>query len=385
MLSNHKIKLLLLITDENNSRLLLDFLNNYYLLEIHRDFGSVSNSFDLCIIDQVCVSTFWRELIAIKHREDSIFSPILLLTTNRQLTLSNYNLWRVIDDIINIPIEKGELLARLAILIRSRILSIQIKEANEQLKDRKQKLSELNHFKTRFLSTTNHDLMNHLSGIIGAVECLQLDDNSSCGEEERELIDLISLSATSMQKLLDELLVIGRAEEGRLEFHPHPMDLQKFCTNLIPQLRLTLRSQQRLNFSIIGQPIGKVSFDQKLLTSLLTNLISNGIKYSPLGTEILVELQYEPNQVVFRIKDEGIGIPVENNNDCLRRFIGGIMWGKLKEVVWAYPSSNKRWIFTMGIFWWKAPIPKEPFLPSHCRSLKFALLKSSDRDAWIDT
>jgi signal transduction histidine kinase len=330
MLSNHKIKLLLLITDENNSRLLLGFLKQYYQLEIHQDFGSVNNSFDLCIIDQICVGTFWKELIDIKNREDSIFSPILLLTTNRQLTLSNHNLWRVIDDIINIPIEKGELLARLAILIRSRILSIEIKEANEQLKLEKQKLSELNHFKTRFLSTTNHDLMNHLSGIIGAVECLQLDEESTCGEEEKELIDLISLSATSMQKLLDELLIIGLAEEGRLEFHPHPMDLQEFCDRLIAQLRLNLRPQQRLNFSIIGQPFRKVNFDQKLLSSLLTNLISNGIKYSPIGTEILVELRYEPNQVVFRVEDEGIGIPVEKQQRLFEAFYRGGNVGDVK-------------------------------------------------------
>jgi signal transduction histidine kinase len=119
-----------------------------------------------------------------------------------------------------------------------------------------------------------------------------------------------------MTQLLEDILTIGKAEAGKLNFEPSSMDVVAFCRELVESMQMSLQQRHNLNFVVIGD-CTNAPLDEKLLSHILTNLISNAIKYSPDGGVVQFDLVCNPESVVFRIQDSGIGIP---SNDIKRLF-----------------------------------------------------------------
>ena len=181
---------------------------------------------------------------------------------------------------------------------------------------------ELRKRQLRFFSMTSHEFRTPLSTILGSAQLLK-----SCAQawpEEKRLrnIHRIETAAKNMTQLLDDLLTINRAESGKLEFNPHPIDLEQFCHRLVEELQLNVSSKNQITFVTQGQ-CPKVSLDEKLLRSILINLLSNAIKYSPQGGEVHLALMCEGEEAVFQIQDSGIGIPKEDQEHLFELFYRG--------------------------------------------------------------
>lgn len=93
--------------------------------------------------------------------------------------------------------------------------------------------------------------------------------------------------------------------------------LSDFCQDLIEEIQIGIGQGYEILFK---QPnlrphssTDLIYLDEKLLRHILTNLLSNGIKYSPIGSRVELSLQYENQQVIFEIRDQGIGIPLEDH------------------------------------------------------------------------
>lgn len=119
---------------------------------------------------------------------------------------------------------------------------------------------------------------------------------------------------TSLHRLItlvDDILVMGRVGVGKLSFEPASLDLTAFCQNLIEEVKFGLARPYPLMFETQGVSPAAVCVDQNLLRHILTNLISNAIKYSPEDTPVKITLAYEKQQVSLLVRDQGIGIPDE--------------------------------------------------------------------------
>jgi signal transduction histidine kinase len=100
---------------------------------------------------------------------------------------------------------------------------------------------------------------------------------------------------------------------------PTPLDLVKFCRDLVEELQLADTAKHVLIFN--GQvECAQVSMDEHLLRHILSNLLSNAIKYSPSGSIIQFELACREGQAVFQISDQGIGIPPEDRAHLFETF-----------------------------------------------------------------
>ncbi len=133
-----------------------------------------------------------------------------------------------------------------------------------------------------------------------------------------------------MPQLLDEVLLIGQAEAGKLKFEPKPMDLVPWCRDLVEGMRVVVENAHigKNHQHALAQPsLCEIAFtntgnctnaqmDEKLLGHILTNLLSNVIKYSPKGGTVQFDLVCTDFEYVFRITDRGIGIP-EEDQQCL--------------------------------------------------------------------
>ena len=94
----------------------------------------------------------------------------------------------------------------------------------------------LNELKSRFIDLAYHEFRNPLASILLTIELLQLDDNPA----QQEYLYFIKQAAKQMQFLLEDILVLGKAEGGKLVFKPVPLNLEHFCGKLVEQMELTV-------------------------------------------------------------------------------------------------------------------------------------------------
>ena len=182
------------------------------------------------------------------------------------------------------------------------------KRAEEMLRQALEREMEVGEMRMRFLSMASHDLRTPLAVIQASTDLVSQYGDRLSDEKKRAKYDQIRTSITHMIELLDDVLTIGKVEAGQLHFNPEPVNLEAFCQKVLTDLQLSIGSEHSFDVSFHGE-CATLMLDPKLLRHILYNLLSNAIKYSPASNTVTFELVCDENQAVFRVKDEGIGIP----------------------------------------------------------------------------
>jgi signal transduction histidine kinase len=169
---------------------------------------------------------------------------------------------------------------------------------------------ELSELKLRFFSMVSHEFRTPLSIILGSAQLLSDEDRQWTHEQKFTNLERIQSSARSMNQLLTDILTLTRAEAGKLEFNANLMDVESFCINLIEDIKLCDDPTHVIKFTSHSY-CPHARLDEKLLYSILSNLLINALKYSPQSGTVEFILKCEPNLNIFQIKDCGIGIPSE--------------------------------------------------------------------------
>ncbi|MCC3430384.1 MAG: PAS domain S-box protein, partial [Microcoleus sp. PH2017_04_SCI_O_A] len=182
---------------------------------------------------------------------------------------------------------------------------------------------ELSILKTRFFSMASHEFRTPLSTALAAAQILE-NSPDEWNDSQKRLRNLhrIQDSVRNMVQLLDDILTINRAETGKLEFNPKFLVLDKFCEQFVEEMRLSAGSQYTITFTCEGNPI-PVCLDEKLLRSILSNVLSNAIKYSPKGGNVHLGLEFQLHQVLLQVCDRGIGIFPEDIKQLFEPFHRG--------------------------------------------------------------
>jgi signal transduction histidine kinase len=178
---------------------------------------------------------------------------------------------------------------------------------------------ELIELKSRFVSMVSHEIRTPLNVILASAQILERYSEKWSIEKKNEFFSRIKESVKKMTELLNDVLLIGKAELGKADLNPVQLDLEKFCTELVAELQMGTGGNHRINFVKKSQN-ADAYVDKKLLRHSLINLLSNAVKYSPQGSTVHLELSCQDLEVIFKIKDEGIGIPVEDQDKLFESF-----------------------------------------------------------------
>jgi signal transduction histidine kinase len=170
---------------------------------------------------------------------------------------------------------------------------------------------ELNELKSRFVSMVSHELRTPLTVIRTSLELLERYGDIATAEKRQEYFQRSRGAIQNMTQMLEDVLTIGKAEAGKLEFNPTALDLQQFCYEIVEEMQLGISTNHTIQFTGEGM-CNDVYLDPRLLRSILTNLISNAVKYSLAGSTVEVRLICRDNTAVFEIQDHGIGIPKDD-------------------------------------------------------------------------
>ncbi|HEY9874721.1 MAG TPA: ATP-binding protein [Candidatus Obscuribacterales bacterium] len=219
------------------------------------------------------------------------------------------------------PFDDRDLHTTIEIALRRHIAEAAVRIALEK----EQELSEL---KSRFWFMVAHELRNPLTAILGSAQLLEYNNQELPEVKRREYLYLIQSSVHSMNHLLSEVLAFGKAEAGKLEFNPAPLDLVDFCQCLVEEIQFSLSQKHNIIFVNHGK-CDRACLDEKLLRHIFNNLLLNAIKYSPEGGNVHFELFCKNGEVIFQVKDNGIGIPPSDQQFLFQSFHRATNVGKV--------------------------------------------------------
>jgi len=174
----------------------------------------------------------------------------------------------------------------------------------------------------RLFSMISHEFRTPLSVIIASSQLLEEILQPLIPQEKFKNIYRIQTSAKLINHLLTDILTLNRAEVGKLEFKPEFLDIEVFCLNLLEDIQSFSVTKPNFNFSSLDYP-KRVYADEKILYSVISNLLLNAIKYSPADSKIDLIVKNVDQQTVFIIKDQGIGIILEDQEKIFEPFLRG--------------------------------------------------------------
>jgi PAS domain S-box-containing protein len=194
-----------------------------------------------------------------------------------------------------------------------------LKQTQEALRIALAQEKELSQMKSRIITTISHEYRTPLTTIYSSAAMLEEYRYKWDDAKQLQHFQRIQSSVRHMTALVDDVLFLNQAEEEKLSCRPTPLNLVALLKELINEHLATIGDKHRLKFTSVGKEEQFLG-DAKLLRQILTNLIDNAIKYSPSGGTVSLSLTLEETQVIISCLDQGIGIPVEDQQELFKSF-----------------------------------------------------------------
>ncbi|MBL9116690.1 MAG: HAMP domain-containing histidine kinase [Verrucomicrobiaceae bacterium] len=187
---------------------------------------------------------------------------------------------------------------------------------------------ELNELKTRFVSMVSHEFRTPLGVIMSSVELLKHYSDRLPEDEKKRQLEDIHAATRHMGGMMEQVLVLGRAEAGKLTCKPQQMDLAPALAKIVDDVQALTGDKCPIH-TTIADDIVKVYADEALLRHILNNLLSNAVKYSNDGVPVTMNVRREGDEGVIEVMDQGIGILEKDRLRLFEAFYRGSNVGEI--------------------------------------------------------
>jgi len=175
--------------------------------------------------------------------------------------------------------------------------------------------------KSQFVSVAAHQLRTPLSIIKWSLSLLIEEGNLN--EEEKDLVTKAYQTNDRMINLVNDLLNVARIEEGRLVYQPKIVEFAEIVQSVCDSLK-DFAAQKNIEFSFKNTKDKKiVKVDVEKLSLAVKNLVENALRYTPEGGKVTITLQRKGKEVLFSVKDTGVGIPKDQQDRIFTKFFRG--------------------------------------------------------------
>lgn len=182
------------------------------------------------------------------------------------------------------------------------------KQAELQIQQQNLELKKLNEDKDRFMSIVSHDLKTPFNSILGLLDLLNENLHKYDLPKIEKFITTIRSSSNHFYQLLESLLLWAKSQSGKMPYEPQNINFNEVCSLVIEELKLNAEAKN-LALRLSSSEENIVFADMEMLKTILRNLISNAIKFTPMGGEIEIYIEDNMDAITVVISDTGIGIP----------------------------------------------------------------------------
>ncbi len=258
---------------------------------------------------------------SIDHRHDITYEGIQphghycypILSQGRLLGVLNLYL---AEDHVYDPEEEDFLLSTANILAGL----IERKQVEDDLRKAKEEAESASLAKTSFLANVSHEIRTPLNAIVGFSRIL-LKHQSQISPRFLQYLENIRVSGVSLTEIINNVLDLAKIEAGKVEMDEEDVDIRLLLQSLY-QISKDRAAEKgvRVKYDIDPAIPKRVRIDRTRLNQILMNLADNAIKFTPKGQEVDIRLDREGHEMVFKVQDEGIGIPEDRLQEVFNPF-----------------------------------------------------------------
>lgn len=193
----------------------------------------------------------------------------------------------------------------------------QRKKVEAQIRGMLEKEKELNEMKSRFVSMASHEFRTPLGGILTSISLISKYVTTEDAPKREKHIQIIKKSVKSLTNILNDFLSLDKLEQGKVTSTPVQFNVTSLINDMAEEFRETghhkILVQHKQDEVFLLQ-------DKEMIRNVLTNLISNAIKYSPEKSTVTIRSESSFGSLFIEIQDEGMGIPTEDQKHLFERF-----------------------------------------------------------------
>ena len=182
-----------------------------------------------------------------------------------------------------------------------------------------ERMAAIERNKTQFLNLASHELRGPMTVVRGYVSMLEGGLLGNLNDRGRKAVPVISAKVLEMNALIEQMIEAARLEDGALMLRPVQTDLRDIVTSALDAARALVDDKYKIALTNPGRPV-PVRVDAERIKTIVSNLVSNAIKYSPAGGAIECELTARLGIARFTVKDVGVGIAKEDLPILFTRF-----------------------------------------------------------------
>ncbi|NLX06023.1 MAG: response regulator [Phycisphaerae bacterium] len=199
-------------------------------------------------------------------------------------------------------------------------LAAQSRRREGEQRLQREKLEELNRIKSNILSVVSHDLRTPLTSILLYAQMLKEELQSLAEEDQKRFLDIIAGECNRLSRLVDDLLEVQRLESDRIQWDIKPQDLSE-TIRTGARVFEAMAMGKEIAFTVeCPEPLPTVEADSEKISQVLSNLLSNAMKYTQSGGEVALSVEVRGANIVLCVADNGPGIPRDQWDVIFDRF-----------------------------------------------------------------
>ena len=179
---------------------------------------------------------------------------------------------------------------------------------------------EADRAKSDFVSTVSHELRTPMTSIVGYVDLVLMGATGPVSDMQRDFLKRVKTNAERLTTLVNDLLDISRIETGRVVLQLAPVAIEDIVKQVVDLVQPKVEEKEQQLYTVLPSDLPRVYGDRDRLAQILTNIVGNAYKYTPVGGEIGIHTYVRDAKLYVAVSDTGIGIAPENQKKLFSRF-----------------------------------------------------------------
>lgn len=193
-------------------------------------------------------------------------------------------------------------------------LEHRVEERTLELKEKEARLIELNQDKDRVMAIIGHDLRNPIQGIMGISQLITEDARNKEYDDIETYGSMVFSSAQQTQQLLQNLLDWSASQSGRIRFNPQPQDISRLVSEAL-HVVVDMAKSKSIVMQIDVDMGLTANVDKQMMATILRNLVSNSLKFTPVGGTVLTSAHSTEHGFRLTVTDTGVGMTASQIHD----------------------------------------------------------------------